>query len=155
MIELFEYLIKNQITVATAESCTGGNISAEFVAYSGISEIFVAGLCTYHNDAKENILGVKKETLEKFGAVSEECAREMLMGARKVTGAMASVCTTGIAGPGGGNDKKPVGLVYVGASYKDKIEIVKCNFSGNRSEVIEQAKKFALKLLYKTIKGGI
>lgn len=154
MIELFDYLIENKITVATAESCTGGNISAEFVAYPGISEIFVAGLCTYHNSAKENILGVKSETLKNFGAVSEECAREMLLGARKNTGAMASVCTTGIAGPGGGTDKKPVGLVYVGASYKDKTEVVKCNFSGTRSEVIEQAKNYALNLLYKVIMGG-
>lgn len=154
MIELFDYLIENNITVSTAESCTGGNISAEFVKYPGISKIFLAGLCTYHNDIKENILGVKKETLIKFGAVSEECAREMLLGLKAKTKADAVVCTTGIAGPGGGTETKPVGLVYVGASYLDKMEIVKCNFSGTRSEVIEQAKDFALKLLYKNVVGG-
>ena len=154
MIELFNYLIENKITVATAESCTGGNISARFVEYSGISEIFLAGLCTYANSAKENILGVKKETLEKFGAVSRECALEMLEGAKNKTGALASVCTTGIAGPTGGTATKPVGLVYIGASYKEKTEVLKCNFSGSRQEVIFQATQKALELLYKTVMGG-
>ena len=154
MIELFDYLIENNITVSTAESCTGGNISAEFVAYPGISKIFVAGLCTYHNNAKENILGVKSETLKNFGAVSEQCAREMLLGLKERTGAEACVCTTGIAGPGGGTPQKPVGLVYIGASFREKTEIVKCNFSGSRSDVINQAKDFALNLLYKIITEG-
>lgn len=153
-MRLFDYLIENKITVATAESCTGGNISAEFVAYPGISEIFIAGLCTYHNSAKMNILGVRKETLQSFGAVSCECAEEMLSGLQEKTGAEAVVCTTGIAGPGGATPQKPVGLVYVGVKYKDKTEIVKCNFSGSRSEVIIQAKDFALDLLYKTVIGG-
>jgi len=154
MIELFDYLIENDITVSTAESCTGGNISAEFVAYPGISKIFLAGLCTYHNSIKENILGVRKETLEKFGAVSEECAQEMLSGLKERTGAKAVICTTGIAGPGGGSEAKPVGLVYVGVSYLDKTEIVKCLFSGTRSQVIDQAKNYALELLYKNVLGG-
>ncbi len=154
MIELFDYLIENDITVSTAESCTGGNISAEFVKYPGISKIFIAGLCTYHNSAKENILAVKSETLKNFGAVSEECAREMLSGLKEKTGAKAVVCTTGIAGPNGGSKEKPVGLVYIGASYLNKTEIVKCNFLGMRSEIIGQAKDFALKLLYKIVAGG-
>ena len=154
MIELFDYLIKNKITVATAESCTGGNVSARFVEYSGISEIFLAGLCTYANSAKENILGVKSETLEKYGAVSEECAIEMLEGAKKKTGALASICTTGIAGPLGGTKTKPVGLVYIGASYKDRAEVIKCNFSGSRQDIIDQATQKALELLYKTVMGG-
>ncbi len=154
MIKLFDYLIENKITVSTAESCTGGNISADFVAYPGISEIFIAGLCTYHNSAKMNILGVSEETLQNFGAVSYECASEMLSGLKNKTGAQAVVCTTGIAGPGGGTPKKPVGLVYIGVSYLDKTEIVKCNFSGSRSEVINQAKNYALELLYKIVTGG-
>lgn len=151
---LFDYLIENKITVSTAESCTGGNISAEFVAYPGISEIFIAGLCTYHNSAKMNILGVKEETLKKFGAVSYECSSEMLSGLKEKTGAQAVVCTTGIAGPGGGTPQKPVGLVYIGVSFNEKTEIVKCNFSGSRSEVIIKAKEFALDLLYKIVIGG-
>lgn len=153
MIELFEFLIKNNITVATAESCTGGSISKEFVEYAGISKVFLGGLCTYDNSVKESVLGVKKETLKNFGAVSEECAFEMLEGVKKVTGAKASVCTTGIAGPGGATKDKPVGLVYVGASYKDKTIIKKCFFKGTRKEVIEQAKQYALELLFKTVGG--
>ena len=153
-MKLFDYLIENKITVSTAESCTGGNISAEFVAYPGISEIFIAGLCTYHNSAKMNILGVKEETLKNFGAVSYQCASEMLSGLKETTKAQAVICTTGIAGPGGGTPQKPVGLVYIGVSFMDTTEIVKCNFSGSRSEIILKAKDFALDLLYKTVIGG-
>ncbi|MBE7093037.1 MAG: CinA family protein [Clostridiales bacterium] len=153
MIELFEYLIKNDITVATAESCTGGNISKEFVEYAGISQVFLGGLCTYHNSVKTKVLGVSEETLKKHGAVSKECAQEMLEGVKKVTNARAAVCTTGIAGPGGATKDKPVGLVYIGASFDDKMVVEKCIFDGNRKQVIEQAKQYALKLLYKTIGG--
>ena len=153
MIKLFDYLIENNITVATAESCTGGNISKEFVEYPGISQVFLGGLCTYHNSVKMNVLGVKAETLKNFGAVSEQCAEEMLKGAKKVTGAMATVCTTGIAGPGGATKDKPVGLVYVGALFNDTIKIEKHVFKGDRKQVIEQAKQRALELLFEIIGG--
>lgn len=153
MKKLFEYLIKNNITVATAESCTGGNISKEFVEYAGISQVFLGGLCTYHNSVKINVLGVKEETLKNFGAVSEECAREMLQGVKKVTGAQAAVCTTGIAGPGGATKDKPVGLVFIGAAFNEKTVIEKHVFCGNRKQVIEQAKQRALELLFETIGG--
>ena len=153
MKKLFDYLIKNNITVATAESCTGGNISKEFVEYAGISQVFLGGLCTYHNSVKMNVLGVKEETLKNFGAVSEQCADEMLKGVKKVTGAQAAVCTTGIAGPGGATKDKPVGLVYVGASYNKKTVIEKHVFQGERKQVIEQAKQRALELLFEIIGG--
>ncbi|MBR6765144.1 MAG: CinA family protein [Clostridia bacterium] len=153
MKKLIDHLLENNITVATAESCTGGNISAEFVSYAGVSSIFLGGLCTYHNSVKESVLSVKSETLKDHGAVSRECAEEMLKGAIKATGAMAAVCTTGIAGPTGGTKEKPVGLVYIGAIYKDKLTVEKCNFSGTRKEIIEQAKQYALELLYKTVGG--
>jgi PncC family amidohydrolase len=153
MKKLFDYLIKNNITVATAESCTGGNISKEFVEYAGISQVFLGGLCTYHNSVKMNVLGVKEETLKNFGAVSEECAREMLIGAKNVTGANATVCTTGIAGPGGATKDKPVGLVYIGATFKDNTVIEKHVFQGDRKQVIEQAKQRALELLFEIIGG--
>lgn len=152
MIGLFDFLIKNKITVATAESCTGGNIASKFVSYSGISEVFLAGLVTYANSAKEKILSVKAETLEKFGAVSYECASEMLDGCMSATGADATVCTTGIAGPNGGSEKKPVGLVYIGVKYRGKKYINKCLFCGNREQVIKRATEYALSLLYKTVK---
>lgn len=153
MKKLFDYLIKNNITVATAESCTGGNISKEFVEYAGISQVFLGGLCTYHNSVKMNVLGVKEETLKNFGAVSEQCAREMLLGVKKVTGAQAAVCTTGIAGPGGATKDKPVGLVFIGATFNEKTVIEKHIFQGNRKEVIEQAKQRALELLFEIIGG--
>lgn len=153
MKKLFDYLIENNITVATAESCTGGNISKEFVEYAGISQVFLGGLCTYHNSVKMNVLGVKEETLKNFGAVSEECAREMLEGVKKVTGAQAAVCTTGIAGPGGATKDKPVGLVFVGATFNEKTVIEKHIFQGNRKQVIEQAKQRALELLFEIIGG--
>ena len=153
MKKLFDYLIENNITVATAESCTGGNISKEFVEYAGISQVFLGGLCTYHNSVKMNVLGVKEETLKNFGAVSEECAREMLKGVKKVTGAQAAVCTTGIAGPGGATKDKPVGLVFVGATFNEKTVIEKHIFQGNRKQVIEQAKQRALELLFEIIGG--
>lgn len=152
MTELFDFLIKNRITVATAESCTGGNIASEFVSYSGISEVFLAGFVTYANSAKENILSVKEDTLKKYGAVSYECASEMLDGCEKATNADATVCTTGIAGPSGGSEKKPVGLVYIGVKYRGEKHIKKCLFCGNREQVIKKATEYALSLLYKTVK---
>ena len=100
MKEFFNYLIDKQITVATAESCTGGNIAAAFVAHPGISSVFLAGLVTYANSAKKHVLGVEDTILKRNGAVSAECAAAMLKGAIRVTGAQAAVCTTGIAGPG-------------------------------------------------------
>ncbi|MBP5662400.1 MAG: CinA family protein [Clostridia bacterium] len=156
MKTLFESLIDRRITVATAESCTGGNIAASFVAYPGISDVFLAGLVTYANSAKEQVLGVEKRVLDRFGAVSYECAFQMLAGARRVSGADAAVCTTGIAGPGGGSKEKPVGLVYVGVSCQQKSIVEKCCFSGTRQEIIRQATDRALLLLDKQIKqnGG-
>ncbi len=154
MKELFDYLIENGISVATAESCTGGNIAATLVSYAGISSVFRAGLVTYANSAKERVLGVRETTLEKFGAVSYECAFEMLCGAIALTDADAAVCTTGIAGPGGATADKPVGLVYIGVRYKGKSKVAKHVFSGSREEVIKQAEQCALEMLYKTVKTG-
>ena len=156
MKALFETLIDRRITVATAESCTGGHIAASFVACPGISEVFLAGLVTYANSAKERVLGVDKRVLDRFGAVSYECAFEMLQGARRVTGADTAICTTGVAGPGGGSREKPVGLVYVGVSFGNKNVVEKCRFSGSRQEVIRQATDKAMLLLYQQIQqnGG-
>ena len=152
-MKFFDYLIKNNITVATAESCTGGSIAAEFVSYPGISSVFLAGLVTYANEAKERVLGVKESTLKKYGAVSKECAFEMLLGAKAVTGADACICTTGIAGPGGGTNEKPVGLVYIGVRYKGKSIVEKCMFGGSRADVISKAAEHAILLLNKTVGG--
>ena len=148
---MFDYLIEKKITVAAAESCTGGNIAAAFVAHPGISNVFLAGLVAYANSAKKQLLGVEDTILERYGAVSAECAEAMLRGAIRATGAQAAVCTTGIAGPGGGSADKPVGLVYVGVCYQDICTVQRCIFCGSRAEIIEKAKNQALFLLKRRV----
>ena len=120
-----EYRAK-KLTLAVAESCTGGVVSKRITEIPGASEIFLCGLCTYANEMKEKILGVSHQTLEQYGAVSEQTAREMARGVRLASGASVGVSTTGIAGPGGGSAEKPVGLVYVGIdseSYSDVLRL--------------------------------
>ena len=132
------YMIENKITVATAESCTAGMISARIGDASGVSEIFSEGYVTYSNEAKEKNLGVSHEALENFGAVSEVVARQMAEGVCRVTGARLGLSATGIAGPTGGTAEKPVGLVYMGVCLDGVTTVVKKVFKGNRSEVRAQ-----------------
>lgn len=120
-----EKLKERHMTVAFAESCTGGLISKRITDVPGASEVFGFGFCTYANEAKMKILGVKEETLASHGAVSEETASEMAQGALKVSGADIAVAVTGIAGPGGGTPEKPVGLVYMGVATKDGVTVKK------------------------------
>ena len=109
-----EKLISSYKKVATAESCTGGLVSKRITEVSGASAVFDCGICSYSNEIKHKILGVKSETLEVLGAVSAETAMQMAEGVKKISGADIGVSTTGIAGPTGGTPEKPVGLVYVG-----------------------------------------
>lgn len=146
-----EMLLEKKLTVAVAESCTGGMIASSLVEYSGISDALVEGCVTYSNDAKMRRLGVKAETLEKFGAVSEETAAEMAEGIAKTSGADIGLATTGIAGPGGGSEEKPVGLVYMGLYYKGKTMVQKCNFVGKRQAIRERATYTALNWLRKAM----
>ncbi|MDO4860306.1 MAG: competence/damage-inducible protein A [Bacillota bacterium] len=115
-----EKLMAKNITISSAESCTGGMFAEKLTSVPGISAVFERSFVTYSNGAKEEILGVKKETLEKHGAVSEETAMEMAKGLRKVSGSRICVSVTGVAGPDGGTPEKPVGLVYIGAVCDDK-----------------------------------
>ena len=110
-----EKLLALGTTVAVAESCTGGLLSAAFVEYAGISPVFLEGVITYANEAKIR-LGVRPDTLEKHGAVSREVAAEMAEAVRKRAGSTFGISTTGVAGPSGGTRQKPVGLVYIGVS---------------------------------------
>ena len=146
-----ELLIERKLTVATAESCTGGLIASKLIEYPGISEVLLEGCVTYSNDAKMRRLGVKAETLEQFGAVSEETAREMAEGIARTSGAEIGIATTGIAGPGGGSEEKPVGLVYMGLYYKGKTDVKKCNFAGKRQAIRERAAYTALDWLRKAM----
>jgi len=140
-------LIERNFTISIAESCTGGMIASTLINYPGISEVLLEGAVTYSNEAKHNRLGVKNETLDKYGAVSEETAREMAIGIAKTAGTDVSIVTTGIAGPGGGTEEKPVGLVYVGVYVQGEVTIQRCIFNGNRSRIRLQTTMTGLDML--------
>jgi nicotinamide-nucleotide amidase len=140
-------LISKKLTISTAESCTGGMIAGTLINYPGISEVFLEGAVTYSNEAKHKRLGVKNETLDKYGAVSEETAREMAIGIANTAGTDVSIVTTGIAGPDGGTEEKPVGLVYIGVYVKGQVTVQKHIFNGNRSRVRLQATIAGLDML--------
>lgn len=128
-------LVDNKLTIAIAESCTGGLLSGALINYPGISEVFKEGFITYTNEAKMKRLKVKKEVLEKYGAVSSQTAAEMAEGAAKAAGTDIAVSTTGIAGPGGGSDEKPVGLVFVGLYIKGEVKTKELNLIGDRQKI--------------------
>ena len=116
---LVNALKEKKLTIACAESCTGGLIAKSITDVGGCSSVFLGGVVAYANKIKENILGVSGETLKKYGAVSEFTAMEMANGVRRICGSDIGISTTGIAGPDGGTEEKPVGTVYVGFSFKD------------------------------------
>lgn len=146
-----EMLLERKLTVAVAESCTGGMIASRLVEYPGISAALMEGCVTYSNDAKMRRLGVKAETLEKYTAVSKETAQEMAEGMARTSGADIGIATTGIAGPDGGSEEKPVGLVYIGLSYKGKTEVQEHYFVGKRDKIRERATYTALNWLRKAM----
>ena len=135
------------LTVATAESCTGGLVAAKLVNYPGISAALHEAHVTYANEAKVRYCGVKPETLARFGAVSEETAREMAQGLREKSGADIAVATTGIAGPGGGSAEKPVGLVYVACADLHGVTVEKLTLRGNRERIRSLAALRALDMV--------
>lgn len=144
-------LSKKGLSIATAESCTGGLLSGTIVNAAGASEVFNGGYVTYSNKLKKKALGVKKSSLEKYGAVSKQVAGEMAKGALKEAKADIAVSTTGIAGPGGGSNEKPVGLVYIGCAVNGKVYVEKHLFSGNRSKVRQSAVVTALSMIRKYV----
>ncbi|MGG7162010.1 competence/damage-inducible protein A [Clostridium baratii] len=144
-------LVNKNMTIGVSESCTGGLVSAKLIEYPGISSVFLEGAVTYSNEAKMRTLNVKKDTLEKFGAVSEETAREMAEGIAKRCGSRIGVSTTGIAGPGGGTEEKPVGLVYIGVYIDGETKVERHVFSGNRSAVRNKASMTALNMVRKSL----
>lgn len=146
-----ELLISKSLTIAVAESCTGGLLAGRLVNYPGISEVLLEGAVTYSNDAKMKRLGVKKETLEAHGAVSEETAAEMAEGIALAAGTRIGLSTTGIAGPGGGSPEKPVGLVYIGLYIDVKVTVKRLNCPGDRQAVRNRTVVSALDLLRREI----
>lgn len=144
-------LQKHDLTVATAESCTGGLLAGRLVNVPGVSDVFREGFITYSNKAKRKILDVNKATLRKYGAVSKETAKEMATGGVFATDADVCIAITGLAGPDGGTEEKPVGLVYIACYMKDKVSVEKYQFKGNRNKIREQSVVKALDLLRRAI----
>ena len=140
------------VTLATAEFCTGGLIGATLTSIPGSSDVFLGGIISYANSAKENLLGVSGDILKSHGAVSEECAKAMAKGAQKALGATLAVSVTGIAGPGGETCEKPVGLVHFGVATEHAVTHGKRHFSGNRESVRLKTVAAALALLEETVK---
>jgi len=144
-------LIKRNISISIAESCTGGLIASSITKINGASKIFSCGIVSYSNDTKVKYLSVSKKTLRKFGAVSSNVANEMLDGLYKKEKTKITISTTGIAGPNGGSKKKPVGLVYIGIKFKNKNYIYKNLFKGTRFEIQKKTTNFVFKKIEELI----
>lgn len=140
-------LIKKNLTIATAESCTGGLLAHYLTSISGSSTYFNRGVVSYSNDAKENLLKVKHTTLETYGAVSEQTAYEMAQGIQSQAQVDIGISTTGIAGPTGGTLEKPVGLVFIGIATQDGAQVHRFHFTGNRLENKQHTCYEALKMI--------
>lgn len=144
-------LKKHELTVTTAESCTGGLLAGTLVSVPGVSDVFKEGFVTYSNKAKRRHLDVSKSTLRKYGAVSAQTAKEMAKGGVFATDADVCVAITGLAGPDGATPEKPVGLVYIACYMNDKVQVEEFHFKGNRQKIREQSVVQALDLLRRSI----
>lgn len=146
---------KSPLTVATGESCTGGGVAAALTSLAGSSDYVMGGIVSYSNEAKATLLGVPQEILDTRGAVSPECARAMAEGARRALATDLAVSTTGIAGPGGGTARKPVGLVYIAVADSEGATAVEHHFSGDRVAVTSAATEAALAMLLERVEGKV
>ena len=151
--QIHEILTARGEKLAVAESCTGGTIAAKFTAMAGASAYFMAGVVSYSNEAKHDILGVSWDSLNAYGAVSEQVAREMAEGVRRVSKADYAIATTGIAGPGGGSKEKPVGTVWMAVATPTKTIAVMRNSGTDRSQIISRASAYAIEMLYNELKN--
>jgi PncC family amidohydrolase len=136
--KLVEMLYERELTISTAESCTGGMISATLVDVPGVSNILNEAYVTYSDEAKHRLLGVSEKSLEKYGAVSEQVAREMVIGVAEKASSNCAISVTGIAGPDGGTVEKPVGTVYAGFYFDGEVEVIRYNFTGDRKSIRKQ-----------------
>ena len=144
---IIDGLRRRGLTVATSESCTGGMLAVALTDVPGSSDVFGWGLVTYSNEAKAQMLGVDRDTLTRYGAVSHQTAAEMACGLLRISGADIALTTTGVAGPGGGSAEKPVGLVYIACGGEDDLQVKRCLFSGGRDAVRRQTVAEALFML--------
>ena len=136
---LVKKLIKKKLKISFAESCTGGMLASSITSISGSSKVFNLGLVTYSNEAKVKILRVNKSIIKKYGAVSAECCKSMVVNLAKISKAQINVSITGIAGPNGGSKNKPVGLVFIGVKKSNKLMIFKNLFKSKSRKVIQKA----------------
>jgi nicotinamide-nucleotide amidase len=145
-------LINKKLTLATAESCTGGAIASKFTAQAGASAYFLCGVVSYSNESKNKVLGVEMSDIVQYGAVSEQVAIAMAQGAKVISGADFAISTTGIAGPTGGSKEKPIGTVWIGIATPEKSFAVLKNCGTDRSQIISRATAYAIALLYEELK---
>ena len=153
MKSLIKQLIRKKLKISVAESCTGGLLASTITSISGSSKIFDLGLITYSNQAKIKILKVNKNIIQKYGAVSHDCCYAMVNNLSKISKANINVSITGIAGPGGGSNKKPVGLVFIGIKKGNKTQVIKCLFKSKKRSSIQKATvKKAINLVLRATK---
>ena len=145
-------LIERGKTLAVAESCTGGVIASKFTAQAGASAYFLCGVVSYSNEAKSKILGVKMSDITQYGAVSEQVAMAMAQGAKGISHSDFAISTTGIAGPTGGSEAKPVGTVWIGIATPDRCFAVRKNCGTDRSQIIARATANAIAMLHEELK---
>ena len=145
-------MIDKGLTLAVAESCTGGNIASKFTAQAGASAYFLCGVVSYSNESKNKVLGVKMSDITQYGAVSEQVAIAMAKGVLDVSGANFAISTTGIAGPTGGSAEKPVGTVWIGIATPERCFAVRKNCGTDRSQIISRATAYAIAMLYDELK---
>ena len=146
--KVIKKLLKRNITISIAESCTGGLLSSKFISEAGISKIFNMGLITYSNKAKSNLLKISQHQIKKYGAVSHQTATLMVKNLHHLTKSKLCISTTGIAGPSGGTKAKPVGLIYFGIKYKNKTIILEKKFKGSRTQIQQKT----IKAIFVTLK---
>lgn len=146
-----DLLISRNLSVSTAESCTGGRIASLITSVAGSSAYFKGGIVSYSNEVKIDVLGVPKSDVEEYGAVSKPVVEGMARGAMRVLGSDCSVATSGIAGPGGGTPEKPVGTVWIAVAIGNRIESHCFHFTGDRQEIIRQSTEKAFKILIRIL----
>ena len=151
--KLIGYYLRNKgWTFAIAESCTGGLICDRITDVSGSSDYFMGGMVNYSNESKTRHLGIPLEDIKKYGAVSPQVAKKMAQGIRKAFNATFGLSTTGVAGPTGETKKKPVGLVFIGVSNRNRNWVIKLNLKGSRRDIKKQAANSSLEFLYKMLR---
>ena len=148
---IIKKLLKRNISISIAESCTGGLLSSKFTSVAGISKIFNMGLITYSNKSKSSLLKISQNDLKKYGAVSHQTAALMVKNLQRLTKSKLCISTTGIAGPSGGTKVKPVGLIYFGIKYRNKTIILEKKFKGSRIQIQQKTVKAIFATLEKLI----